>query len=70
MELEERYHIDIEELKLNLLSESERILVLFHPTQQKQMTEQAHYYESQISAKDSQIHQLTQRLQLSDQQVH
>jgi hypothetical protein len=29
MELEDRYHIDIEELKTNLLSESERILVLF-----------------------------------------
>lgn len=29
MELEERYHIDIEELKINLLSESERILVFY-----------------------------------------
>ena len=29
MELEERYHIDIEELKINLLSESERILVYY-----------------------------------------
>lgn len=28
MELEDRYNIDIEELKTNLLSESERILVL------------------------------------------
>lgn len=29
MELEDRYHIDIEELKTNLLSESERILVCY-----------------------------------------
>lgn len=29
MELEDRYNIDIEELKTNLLAESERILVIY-----------------------------------------
>ncbi|CAD8171530.1 unnamed protein product [Paramecium octaurelia] len=59
MELEDRYHIDIEELKVNLLSESERIL-------QKSLNELVQQYEPQIHQKDSQINVLTQKLHAAE----